>query len=291
MNKANKKNGIKEKVVKNNQNNLDNDINLEEELNADDITLSDTAEENTFDNDFIAEDFNVHGEEIDLVSIFAPYYSLKTRQANKLYKYKDFLIKYNKKINLTGITDQYEIAVKHFLDSALGAQFIPLNAQLCDVGSGAGFPALVLKIIRDDLKVTLIDSIAKKVDFLRHLCKTLNIQTQRFITRAETLALTRRETFDCVTARAVAFLPTLLEYCAPLVKLGGIFLAYKGPEAESEILEAARAAETLGMELKSKNDFVLPNNDKRTILVYGKVSVTPRKYPRAQNLPKKKPII
>jgi 16S rRNA (guanine527-N7)-methyltransferase len=277
------KNSIKDIIVTENQENLDAEIKERPEL--------DIKEESNFNNDSTAESLVISDEKIALQKIFEPYLSLNNTQAKKLYKYKELLLKYNQKINLTSIVDDYQIAVKHFLDSSLGAQFIPSHAELCDVGSGAGFPAVVLKIVRDDLKVTLIDSVAKKVDFLRRLCETLDIQTQRFITRAETLALTRRETFDCVTARAVASLPTLLEYCAPLVKTGGIFLAYKGPEADTEISEAALAAKTLGMELKSKNDFVLPNKDKRTIIVYVKVNETPRKYPRAQNLPKKKPII
>ncbi len=280
------KNGNKQEII--NQQKEDIHFDLQQTKKQVEIMESSIDERKS---DEKLEDFIIKEEKINLQNIFAPYLTLTTTQASKLYIYNNFLIKNNKKVNLTAITDGYEIAVKHFLDSALGAQFIPLNAELCDIGSGAGFPAVVLKIIRDDLKVTLVDSIAKKVDFLRRLCQILKIEAQRFIARAENLALTRRETFSCVTARAVASLPTLLEYCAPLVKLGGIFLAYKGREAEAEILQAITAAEVLGMEIASKNDFILPNEDFRTIIVYKKIRETPQKYPRAQNLPKKKPIM
>lgn len=206
----------------------------------------------------------------------------------QLQTYCDFLREENEKYNLTAITEPAEIYVKHFADSILGSVAIPQNATLCDVGSGAGFPSLPLKIARPDVQVTLVDSLEKRINFTKTLCGKLNIEADFFHDRAEDFAKTHSEQFDVATARAVAALPILLEYVAQIVKIGGIALAYKTDE--SELSTANNACNVLGLKFETSHKFVLPDGSNRCLLVFRKIKQTPAKYPRGQNKPRKLPL-
>ncbi|MGN1066561.1 MAG: 16S rRNA (guanine(527)-N(7))-methyltransferase RsmG [Candidatus Fimimonas sp.] len=202
--------------------------------------------------------------------------------------YCDFLLAENEKYNLTAITEPSAVWQKHFADSILGSVCLPQNATLCDIGSGAGFPSLPLKIARPDVDVTLVDSLEKRIAFTQTLCQKLNVSATFFHSRAEDFAKTHREAFDVATARAVAPLPVLLEYTAQIVKIGGIVLAYKTDL--SEVDEAQNACKTLGLQFAHHKEFCLPDGSRRCLLVFSKTSSTPPKYPRGQNKPRKQPL-
>lgn len=214
--------------------------------------------------------------------------SLTDGMVEKFNQYCDFLRAENEKYNLTAITDVESIWQKHFADSILGSVAIPQGATLCDVGSGAGFPSLPLKIVRDDVAVTLVDSLKKRIEFTKTLCEKINIQADFFHERAEDFAKSHSEQFDIATARAVAPLNILLEYVAQIVKVGGRVVAYKTDC--SEVDAAKYAATLLGLQFETHYDFVLPDGSKRAILVYRKIKPTPSKYPRGQNQPRKYPL-
>lgn len=206
----------------------------------------------------------------------------------QLQTYCDYLREENEKYNLTAITEPADIFVKHFADSILGCVAIPLDASLVDVGSGAGFPSLPLKIARPDVDVTLVDSLEKRVSFTRTLCDKLGISARFFHDRAEDFAKTHSEQFDVATARAVAALPILLEYVAQIVKIGGIVLAYKTDE--SELQASVNACRMLGLKYEQSHKFILPDGSNRCLLVFRKATATPTKYPRGQNKPRKQPL-
>ena len=214
--------------------------------------------------------------------------ALTDEMQKKLNFYCKFLREENEKYNLTAITDEQEIWQKHFADSILGSVAIPQNATVCDVGSGAGFPALPLAIARDDLAVTLVDSLDKRINFTKTLCEHLNLKADFFHERAEDFAKTHSEQFDVATARAVAPLNILLEYTAQIVKVGGIIVAYKTDL--SELDGATNACKLLNVQLENHYDFVLPDGSRRCILVFRKTASTPSKYPRGQNKPRKQPL-
>lgn len=207
---------------------------------------------------------------------------------SKLDFYCKFLREENEKYNLTAITDEGEIWVKHFADSILGSVAIPQGATVCDVGSGAGFPALPLAIAREDVSVTLVDSLEKRINFTKTLCQQLKLKAEFFHERAEDFAKTHSEQFDVATARAVAPLNVLLEYVAQIVKVGGTVVAYKTDLAELDA--AANACKLLNLQFETHFDFVLPDGSKRSILVFRKTAKTPSKYPRGQNKPRKQPL-
>lgn len=211
---------------------------------------------------------------------------------DRFLSYYKELISYNEKVNLTAITDKEEVFIKHFYDSLLGAEFVPENASLLDIGTGAGFPGLPLKIFRQDIKLTLVDSLNKRIEFLKHLSPILNFKYDCIHSRAEDFAHSSyREQFDVVTARAVASLNTLCEYTLPLVKVGGMFLAYKGANAQEELNVAEKAIKLLGGKIESIHEFELPNSmGSRSIVVIRKIKSTPTKFPRGKNLPKLKPL-
>lgn len=213
---------------------------------------------------------------------------LSEAMLTQLQTYCDFLREENEKYNLTAITEPSEIYVKHFADSILGSVAIPQNATLCDIGSGAGFPSLPLKIARPDVKVTLVDSLEKRINFTRTLCGKLNVEASFFHERAEDFAKNHSEQFDVATARAVAALPILLEYVAQIVKIGGIVLAYKTDESELQI--SANACKVLGLKDEHSFKFVLPDGSNRCLIVFRKIKQTPAKYPRGQNKPRKLPL-
>lgn len=210
---------------------------------------------------------------------------------NKLESYSEILTEYNNNVNLTAITDPVEIMYKHFLDSILLEIYviIPQGSRLIDVGTGAGFPSVPLKIFRNDLKITLLDSLNKRIDFLRYLCDKLDVEAEFIHGRAEDIAKMPeyRENFDFACARAVAGLSTLSEYCIPFVKVGGKFISMKGPNESAA--DAENAVRVLGAEVGDSFDYNLENDSRRIILI-NKISQTPTKYPRNSAQIKKKPL-
>lgn len=216
-------------------------------------------------------------------------------QIEKFSMYADLLVEWNEKVNLTAITDPEGIVIMHFLDSLSIVPFIPGEAKnLIDIGTGAGFPGIPLKIILGHLEVTLLDSLDKRVKFLNEICNSLALKNIMSVHgRAEDFGINKdyRERFDIVTARAVANLPVLLEYCLPFVKTGGLFIAMKGPDAEAELKESQKALDILGGEVKTLKKFTLPHSDiERCAIIIKKCRQTPTNYPRKSGKPTKQPI-
>lgn len=209
-------------------------------------------------------------------------------------KYYDLLIEWNEKMNLTAITEPKEVAIKHFADSLsiLKNIDIPQNSKIIDVGTGAGFPGLPLKIVRDDLQLTLLDSLNKRLIFLDKVCEELNIQAETLHSRAEEASRKEkyREQYDFAFSRAVAQLNLLCEFCLPYVKKGGCFVAMKGPDAEAEINSAKKAISILGGRIKEVKEFNLPDNSGRTLVIIEKTKNTSDKYPRHGSKIKAKPL-
>ena len=212
----------------------------------------------------------------------------------RLDTYAAFLAEYNQKVNLTAITDPAGIAVKHFEDSLALLRFLelPKGCRMADVGTGAGFPGVVLLIARPDLQLTLMDSTKKKLVFLQQLLQKLDLSAAVLHTRAEDAGQnpSYREQFDVVTARAVAELRVLAEYCLPLVKPGGQFAAMKATLIADERKNAAHALSVLGAKVEAQQDYALSNGDGRSLLLVKKVSQTSPKYPRPSALIAKKPL-
>lgn len=206
----------------------------------------------------------------------------------------NFLIETNKQFNLTAITTKNEVFEKHFLDSLAPLEILTKDSKVIDIGAGAGFPSIPLKIVRSDLKLTMIDSLTKRVNFLNDVINLLKLQNVEALhCRAEDLAINPnyRESFDVAVSRAVASLNTLLEYAAPFIKIDGLFVAFKGVNYNEEIKEAANAAKVLGMEILQTIDYNLSQSGlTRTLVVYKKINHTPMQYPRGQNKPKVSPL-
>ena len=208
--------------------------------------------------------------------------------------YMKLLLEWNEKINLTAITEEDEIILKHFVDSLTISKYIKEGNSIVDVGTGAGFPGIPLKIARKDLKITLVDSLNKRILFLNEVIEKLglgDIETLHF--RAEEFGQNKkyRESFDIATSRAVANLSTLVEYLLPLVKVGGICVCMKGSEIKEELENSKKAIEILGGEVDQVEEFYLPGTDiKRSIVIVKKISYTPKKYPRKPGIPAKEPI-
>jgi 16S rRNA (guanine527-N7)-methyltransferase len=212
----------------------------------------------------------------------------------KMEDYASFLMEYNEKVNLTAVKDGAEILRKHFLDSMLlavkCADLLPEGAKLLDIGSGAGFPGVPLALIRPDLEITLLDSLQKRIVFLQALRERLGLRYTAIHGRAELLAKEEnyREQFDAVTARAVAAMPMLAEYSLPFAKVGGCWLAMKGPT--EELRPALQAIRMLGGKAEDPIRYALPGGDERVIYVVKKCSATPTKYPRNSGQIKQKPL-
>ena len=214
------------------------------------------------------------------------------KQLSNLDTYYKMLIDYNSHTNLTRITDEKEVYLKHFYDSLTLVKAIKLdNQSLLDVGTGAGFPGLVLKIIFPNLKITLVDSLNKRIVFLNYVIETLNLSDIEAIhSRAEEYALNNREKYDIVTSRAVAQLNMLSELCLPMVKINGYFIPMKA-QVENEIDVSKKAIKTLGGELKDKIIFKLPyEGGRKTLIKIKKITKTSVKYPRKFSEIKKKPL-
>ena len=217
---------------------------------------------------------------------------LSDLQIDKLVRYYELLVEWNEKINLTAITEEEDVATKHFLDSMSAISTGYVKGRTIDVGCGAGFPGLVLKIAKPEIELTLLDSLNKRINFLKTVCEELEIRDIDFVhSRAEDGARRMREQFDTVVSRAVANMTVLSELCIPFLKIGGRFLALKGPLAEQELKDAKRAISILGGEVESVFEAKIPHTDlSHKIIVVKKVRHTPMQYPRKAGIVTKNPI-
>ncbi len=217
-------------------------------------------------------------------------FELNEIQLNQFDKYANLLIEWNKKVNLTAITEYSDIVEKHFLDSVIPLLDKDVCGKLCDVGSGAGFPSIPIKIVNPSLEVIILEPITKRCNFLNEVISQLNLENITvYNVRSEDYVKENREVFDVVIARAVANLSILAELCIPLVKLDSYFIAMKAEKGIQESIDASKAIETLGCKLIKSNEFML-NDSKRVNLVYKKVKRTPIKYPRHYSKIKKNPL-
>ena len=222
-------------------------------------------------------------------------FSLSKAQLAQFSTYADLLLEWNSKMNLTAITEPFEVATKHFVDSLYGMAFIKEKAKVIDVGTGAGFPGLPLKIARPDISLTLLDSLNKRLTFLDAVTSALSLtDTKTVHSRAEDGAARGkplREQFDISVSRAVSRLNVLTEYCLPYVKVGGMFLTYKGGDASEELEEASNAINILGGVVSDVFTYTIPQTDiTHSIIAIEKVAPTPEQYPRLQGKITKKPL-
>lgn len=221
---------------------------------------------------------------------------LSNTQKEQFQTYYQLLVEWNEKMNLTSITDEHEVYLKHFYDSITPSFYYDFKGSLsiCDVGAGAGFPSIPLKIIFPELKVTIVDSLNKRIQFLNHLADDLGLQDVSFVhDRAETFGKgDYRESYDIITARAVARLTVLSELCLPLVRKGGQFIALKSSKGEEELDEAQFAINVLGGNVKETFNFELPEEaGERQMIVIDKRRQTSKKYPRKPGTPNKSPLL
>lgn len=238
------------------------------------------------------------GELIELMNAGAGELGLEFngQHLERFEKFYRILYETNKSFNLTAITAEREVAIKHFLDSLTCQAVLNLKdgLQVVDIGTGAGFPGIPLKIYRPGINLTLVESLEKRVKYLKDVLEDLELKETRVIhTRAEDFGRdkTHREHYDLALARAVAGLPVLAEYCLPAVKVGGLFIAMKGPKVEEEINDAKNALAILGGTLEEVINLRLPfAGDERSLVMIRKVSPTPAKYPRRAGMPQKKPL-
>lgn len=223
-------------------------------------------------------------------------YGLENFKADQFEKYFDLLIDWNDKINLTAITEEQDVITKHFLDSlmCLESGVIGDNASVIDVGTGAGFPGIPLKIAKDGLNVILLDSLAKRLNFLNEVIDNLNLKNIKTVhARAEDGGRddNLREKFDVAVSRAVANLSTLSELCLPFVKVGGYFVSMKGPGVDEEIANAKNAIRILGGEIERVVPYDIPTTDlQHNLVIIKKISPIPQKYPRNAPKPAKQPL-
>ena len=218
---------------------------------------------------------------------------LSEEQIMQFYKYMNTLVEWNEKINLTAITEPNEVIKKHFVDCLSILKYIPKQSKVIDVGTGAGFPGIPLKIAESSLNITLLDSLNKRVNFLNKVINTINLENIKAVhSRAEEYAVwENRESYDVAVSRAVAELPTLLEYLMPYVKVGGICICMKGPKATEELEKSRKAIEVLGGRFEKIENINIDENMERNIIIIKKVKSTPNKYPRKAGKPSKEPII
>lgn len=216
--------------------------------------------------------------------------SIDEKQAQQYDTLCSFMVEYNQNVNLTSITEFEEVIVKHFIDSVLPFSMFEVKegASFIDVGTGAGFPSLPLLIYRPDLKATLCDSLQKRCTYLDLACKKIGVKAEIIHARSEELGRKKRECFDIATARAVASMPVLSEYCIPFVKEGGVFAALKS--VNEDISLSNNAVKLLGGKIEQIKDYKLPNGDDRRLVLVRKNSQTPTKYPRNSGNIAKKPL-
>lgn len=218
---------------------------------------------------------------------------LNQQQLDMFQKYYEILVEWNEKMNLTAITDKKDVYLKHFYDSlTIAFDFKFSHQSIIDVGAGAGFPSVPLKIVYPDLQITIVDSLNKRITFLNHLFKELDLKgCQAIAARAEEYAKDHREKVDIVMARAVARLNILDELCLPLVKKDGYFLSLKGKKAREELDEAKKGIHILGGQIEKVSDFTLADlEDHRSNIIIKKIKATPSKYPRQFSKIKKQPL-
>ena len=215
-------------------------------------------------------------------------------QQEQFEKYKNLLLEWNEKINLTAITEEDDIILKHFIDSMTILKNIDENSSIVDVGTGAGFPGIPIKIANPSINVTLVDSLNKRLIFLEEVIRQLDLKNIKTVhSRAEEFGQNKnyREKFDVATSRAVANLSVLVEYLLPLVKVGGKCICMKGSDIQEELQNSKEAIKTLGGQIDKVEEFTLPNSDiKRNIVVISKIKQTPNKYPRKPGVPSKNPL-
>ena len=222
---------------------------------------------------------------------------LSDRQLEQFATYFQTLVEWNEKINLTALTSEADVYLKHFYDSISAAFYYDFNevVHICDVGAGAGFPSIPLKICFPHLHISIVDSLNKRIGFLNHLADQLELDNVTFYhSRAEDFGKNAkyRETFDVVMARAVARMSVLSELCLPLSKIKGSFIAMKGAQANEELADAGKAIQTLGGKVSMTQTFSLPQEDsERSIVIVNKDRKTPKKYPRKAGTPNKDPIV
>ena len=211
-------------------------------------------------------------------------FDLNEKDIERFAVYSEFLKEYNEKVNLTAITDDEGIAVKHFLDSCMVIKLMDIKpgASCIDVGTGAGFPSIPIKILRNDMELTLLDSLNKRLIFLEQLLEKLGLEGNLVHGRAEEKGFKAplRENFDIAFSRAVASLSSLAEYCLPFVKVGGVMAALKGPRADEEIENAEKAVKILGGGNLKEISYNLPDGSERNLILIEKLMPTPKKYPR-----------
>ena len=219
---------------------------------------------------------------------------ITNKQVEKFFSYMNLLIEWNKKINLTTIIEPKEIIIKHFVDCGTILKYLKDGENIIDIGTGAGFPGIPIKILNENLNVTLVDSLNKRINFLNEVCIALDLENIELIhSRAEDLAKNKsyRENFDKSVSRAVANLTTLAEYDLPFIKKGGQMIAMKGVEIEKELQNAEKAINILGGKIIEVNKFTLIDTDnKRSIVLIDKVKPTPKQFPRKAGKPLKEPI-
>lgn len=233
-------------------------------------------------NVFIKEDFKKRLQEHGIL--------LNETQELQFKQYAKMLVEWNEKMNLTAITEENVVYEKHFLDSILPSFDVVIQGSLCDVGAGAGFPSIPLNIIYPSLQVTIVEPLGKRITFLSALCKELGLSVDLVNERAEDYAKNHRESFDIVTARAVANLPMLCELCIPLVKKEGTFIAMKGANGVEELEAAKQAISILGCELQDAFQKELSDGSIRMNFVFHKKKETAKKYPRPFAQIKKHPL-
>ncbi len=214
------------------------------------------------------------------------------QQATQFLSYTELLKEHNEKYNLTAITEDIDIIKKHFVDSILGMEFLPVKGKIIDIGSGAGFPAIPIKIMRQNLDFTMLDSVNKKVNFLNIVIKELGLNgIDAYHTRIEEEARgSKRESYDCVIARAVSPMPTLCEYALPLLKEGGIFVAYKSEKVDEELENSENAINILGGKIEKVVKKRVFDEFERSFVIIKKVKKTPFNYPRMLNKPRISPL-
>lgn len=220
--------------------------------------------------------------------------NLSDKKLEQFYTYMNLLIEWNKKMNLTAIVEENDIIIKHFLDSLTISKYINSNHKIMDIGTGAGFPGIPLKIVYESININLVDSLNKRIIFLNEVINTIDLKNISAIhSRAEDLARVEehREKYDIVVSRAVAKLNILLEYMMPFVKVGGTCICMKGSNID-ELEEAKKAINVLGGKIEKVEEIILPNTDiKRNNIIIKKINNIPKEYPRKAGIPTKSPIL